>query len=208
MDAKQVKGLAVVSVNEAQKIGTVDRIFIDPDSRRILGFAVHTSAGSSGMKQALDTILGEGQADPVTTGFVTAEHVRSLGPDAVMINDVTHMAKGQSEPAEATAVTTDELHKRKVVTENGTYVGQIDSVVLDPATMRATHFSVSPGFFKSATDVPARYVTSVGPDLIVVADAVCRQMERGGDEASSRHFVVFEDGRPETTAAGKQSPSA
>ena len=199
MDVKQIKGLAVVSVNEAQKIGSVDRIFLDPNSRQIVGFTVDTSGRSQGVKQALSAMLGAADTDPIATGFVTTEHVRSLGPDALMVNNVTEMEQGQTEPLGATAVTTDDLHKRKVVTENGTYVGQIDSVIVDPAMMKATHFSVSPGFFKSATDVPVRYVTSIGQDLIVVADEVCRQMEQGGEEPGSRRFVVFEDG---TQASG------
>lgn len=198
MDARKIKGLAVVSVTEAEKIGTVDRIFLDPTSRQVLGFAVDTSGRSPGMKQAINTLLGATDAFPVTTGFVAPEHVRSLGPDALMVNDATNVAAGRTVPGGETAVTTGDLHKRKVVTENGTYVGQIDSVIVDPTRMRATHFAVSPGFFKSATEVPVRYVSSIGPDLIVVADEVCHQMEHGGEEAGSRRFVIFEDGMPES----------
>ena len=196
MDAKQITGLAVVSVQEATKLGTVERIFFDPTSNEVLGFAVNTGGKGGAVKETLSALLGETSPDALAAGFVRGEHVRSLGPDALMVNDETKVMPATTGPDGGPAVTTDELSKRKVVTESGTYVGQVASVVLDPMRLRVTHYEVSPGFFKRATHVPVGLVANVGPDLIVVSDEVCRAVdqEAGAEPAGTRRFVVFEDG--------------
>ena len=66
-----------------------------------------------------------------------------------------------------------DLTKRKVVTEGGTYVGQVVSVELDPATYRLTAIEVSPGFFRGNKLIPDDQVTSLGADVVIVSDMVC-----------------------------------
>ena len=178
MNSKQIKGIPVISIADGERLGAVDNVYFDPVAKRVVGFAVRAHGG----------LLGAGAGT-----VVDAASLRSLGPDALTIPDKAAAGGSTTNAEYGHLVMLDSLVRRRVVTEGGTYVGQVASVDFDEKTFGLSQVEVSPGFFKTHRMVPVNQVVSIGHDVVVVADAVCAA-EAGPGDASS------EDGpRPGST---------
>ncbi|MBA3529241.1 MAG: PRC-barrel domain-containing protein [Propionibacteriaceae bacterium] len=177
MNNKVLKGLAAVSIADAEKIGTVARSYFDPEKMVIVGFEIEPVPG--GTKSA-------------TPSLVDVAAVHSLGPDALMLGDKAIEGK-QTGDRFNYLIDVDTLVKHKVVTEDGTFVGQVASVEFDEKTFRLTDLEASPGFFKTNKHIALRQITKIGNDLIVVADSVRTDTSNSGAEAHRFSRVVESD---------------
>lgn len=181
MNSKHLKDLAVISIADGEKLGTVSHTYVDTAAKKITGFAFTAPSGVFA---------------PESAPRVDAAHVHSIGPDALTLDDKSAVQGGPLDEGGAQLVELSALAKQKVVTEGGVLVGQVASVEFDGQAFHLTQFEVSPGFFKGNKMVPIAHVTSIGPDLIVVADAVLAEPEPktdGGEDAAAAtetRFVV------------------
>lgn len=157
MNSQHVNGISVVGLQEGEKLGSVARILLDKEGRHVAAFGVDSGGG------LLST-------DAPQTRWLAAGAVSAIGPDALTVEDRT--ALREFAPLDG-ILDLGEVLKRKVVTEGGTYVGQVASAELDDQGTDVTHMEVSPGFFKSNRMVPIGQVVNIGSELIIVADAVC-----------------------------------
>lgn len=159
MNTKGLKGLAVISLADGRKLGTVDEVYVDPGSRTVASFGCRQPGG----------LLHAASGPP---WVVDVDAVHALGTDALTVRDAAALreAAGGGQPG---VVSGEDLTKRKVVTEGGTYVGQVVSLDFDPATYRLAAIEVSPGFFKSNKHVPDNQIASLGADVVIVSDVVC-----------------------------------
>ena len=159
MNTKRLKGLAVVSIADGRKLGTVHEVYVEPATRQVVSFGLRQASG----------LLHAASGPPLV---VDTGNVHALGSDALTVANVSALreAAGGGHPS---VVSGEDLTKRKVVTEGGTYVGQVVSVELEPATFRLTAIEVSPGFFRSNKLIPDEQITSLGADVVVVSDVVC-----------------------------------
>ena len=178
MNSKHVKGLAVVSIADGAKVGTIDGAFLDPATKRVVGFSLASGGG----------LLGGGE--PAMT--IDVDEIHSLGPDAMTVDSAAAARGAQTTAAAASLVDLDELTKRKVLTEGGTLVGGVVSADFDEKTFRLTQIEASPGFFKTNKHIPIDQVTSIGNDIVVVADAVCAVEgdAEGTTQRAEGRFVV------------------
>lgn len=179
MNSKHVKGLPVVSIADGTKVGTIDRGFVDPATRRVVGFSLGSGGG----------LLGGGE--PAMT--IDVDEIHSLGPDAMTVDSAAAARGAQTSAAAGSLVDLEDLAKRKVLTEGGTLVGELVSVDFDDKSFALTQIEASPGFFKSNKHIPIDQVTSIGSDVIVVTDAVCAPEVGTDDETMQRaegRFVV------------------
>lgn len=164
MKFSELKGRAVVNLEDAKKVGTVEDLMVEPESHRIVGVKVRT-----GMFHAAQVI-------PVTD-------VKNVGGDAVTIstsggNKIAsmavstagqHLAASQSSNAGSTTTTTvaaanaassaasvDSVGSRppievtsllgnKVVTDAGTMVGELSDVMVDWVDLTITGYEVHMG---------------------------------------------------------------
>lgn len=158
MNTRRLKGLAVISLADGLKLGTVDDVYVDPGSRTVVSFGCRQSGG----------LLHAASGPP---WVVDAAAVHALGTDALTVSDAGALreAAGGGQPG---VIAGDDLTKRKVVTEGGTYLGQVVSLDFDPATYRLAAIEVSPGFFKSNKHVPDNQITNLGADVVIVSEAV------------------------------------
>lgn len=155
MNSKQVKGLAVISIADGTKQGSIESASLDFAAKRIVGFVVTPSDGAK------------------DSTFVTVADVHALGPDALTLDDASKLSAARAEPKGSAIIDLSDLDKHKVVTQGGTFVGQVASVEFDEQSFQLTQLEASPGFFKTNKMVPAEQMMSFGGDMIVVADAVC-----------------------------------
>lgn len=113
----------MVDVDAAEKLGRVDRILLDPESRRVAGFVV--SRGSSIFKNDQDIVL-------------PASCVHAVGPDAITV----HRAASESvENLEALPRVSD-IAGRKVVSESGRVLGTVDDILIDEADGRIVGYAL------------------------------------------------------------------
>lgn len=150
MDLKQLKGIAIVSVAAGEKLGVVDDVILDTQELRLAALRL-TSGG---------LLHKEHQYVPISA-------IRSIGTDAVMVGEATAI---QATPGERASGyhSLDEIGKLKVVTADGTYLGTLATVHLDPSSRQLTEFEINTGLLHTNKRIPAESVTSIGADVMVV----------------------------------------
>ena len=153
MDMEKLKGIAIVSVSEGAKLGTVSGALFDSDSMRLT---------------ALDVKGGDGRF------IIPLGAIKAFGADAVTIesSSVTQM---QGESGAATEVSLDALRKRKVVDEAGTLLGTLHNLDIEAMSGAVESISVHKGGIfglgGESTTIPATAIKSIGRELITVAVA-------------------------------------
>lgn len=113
MNAKDLLGLAVVTLSNAHKVGNVDEVLFDAQFRQVLAFRVKQGG-----------LLRHDEAVP--RGEVT-----SIGADAVTISGPSAVNRVDRFPALHQARTLGDLLGMKVLTERGTVLGTVGHVQLD-----------------------------------------------------------------------------
>ncbi|MEX2272443.1 MAG: PRC-barrel domain-containing protein [Vicinamibacterales bacterium] len=164
-------GRAVVDLDAAEKLGSIDKIILDPEGRHVAGFVV--SHGSSLFNSGTDTIL-------------PASSVHAIGPDAVTVR--VSRSAAETAPLDDLPRVSD-LVGRKVVSEEGRFLGTVDDVLVDETDGRIVGYTLSDGgpagklgemISGERKDNPTPYLRAdanlrAGQDLIVAPeDAVSR----------------------------------
>jgi len=174
---KQIEGLAVISIADGAKVGTINQMFVDTNARRLVGFGIRPEGGR----------LSED-----TPNVIDIDDIYALGADALTLNDTNAVRGDRTRAAMSGLVDVDELTKRKVMTEGGTHVGEVASLEFDDRSYALSEVEVSPGFFKSNQRVPIAQVINVG-DMVIVANEVCASPDATDEEDEDdgeRRFVV------------------
>lgn len=152
MKFSELKGRAVVNVEDAKKIGEVENLFLDPGSRRLLSLKVKTGGLFS------------------TALIVPVSQILNIGPDAVTVksdtvgSDQVGSTPPAQEPVEVTAILGN-----KVVTDAGALVGEVHDVLLDPVSAAVTGYDVREGgLFGKSLEISATQGIRYGEKLITV----------------------------------------
>ena len=104
--------------------------------------------------------------------MVDVGDARSLGPDALTLEDALSVRGTETVARYNDLVDLDELTRRRVVTEGGTLVGQVGSATFDERTFELTGIEVAHGLFEGSTTIPMGQVITVGEDVVVVTNEV------------------------------------
>ena len=151
MKGDPITGRAVVSIAEGTKLGRVDEVLVDTEELRVV--ALHVTAKD-------------------TEAVIPFDQVRSVGTDAVTVPSTRVAQRASGEQAVDSVAGLQELGKRKVVDEDGTYLGTVRGVVLNPndgqLTELQTHKGGMLGVGGTTYTIPTDEVTSVGDELLVV----------------------------------------
>ncbi len=152
MDANKLKGMTVVSVAEAARLGAITDVVFDPDPLRVAALQVR----------------GEG-----TDFVIPFDQVRNLGADAVTVDSsqVTQMASAGG--AFDGLPRLSKLLTLKVVDDAGTLIGTLQTIEIDAATGRVqrlvAHRKGVLGVGGASMTVAVEAVRSVGTDILTVA---------------------------------------
>lgn len=179
MNSKDIKGLAVISIADGEKLGTIDQVLVDPVAATLVGFTVRHNA----------TGIIPIPIDSAEEDVIDVDDIHALGKDAVTLNDKSAIRGDQTRRQMDSLMGLDDLSDLKVVTEGGTYIGDFASAEIDETTFKLTEFEVSPGFFKSNRHIPVGQVVNIGPELIMVNDSVSTD-ESVSVDSSKRQLVV------------------
>jgi uncharacterized protein YrrD len=149
MKFSELKGRAVINVEDATKIGEVENLLLEPGGHQLLGLKVKTSGLFS---------------SPL---IVAISQIINIGPDAVTVKAdpvTSDKSNSRKEWVELTAILGN-----KVVTDAGTMVGEVHDVLLDPVSASVTGYEVREGgLFAKSLEIAATSDVRYGEKLITI----------------------------------------
>lgn len=153
MNDKELSRLTVINVADGSKVGEVERAYLDPVRKHIVGFAIDT---------------GGGIFSPESSVLADTIEVHSLGTGALTLDSATPVG-GETTARYDELVDLAGLRGREVFTDDGTYLGTIDHTEFDERTFTIASFDVASGLMGGRQPVPIGVVLTIGPDLVVVS---------------------------------------
>lgn len=159
MNSKELHGLAVMSLESGEKLGSLARTYVDGPKKRIAGFAFTESGG-----------FMQVESEPK----VDTSDIRTVGPDAIIVDSRESVHGENVNQHFADFLVLDELANRPVLSANGTSVGQVASVDFDNHSFALTDIEVSSRHFAASRTIPMRQVVTIGRDYVIVDDGAVR----------------------------------
>ena len=152
--ATELSGRAVIDIDAAEKIGTIEKLILDPEGKRVAGFVVSKGAGFPGTKEH-------------TT--VPSSAVHAIGPDAVTVRRdavaAADIGRLESLPRGSDVI------GRRVITEDGRYLGKVDDVLIERADGRIFGYVLADHKGKGKHPyLPADSNLRAGKNLIVATE--------------------------------------
>jgi sporulation protein YlmC with PRC-barrel domain len=152
LTGSELAGLAILTLTGGQRIGRIQDVVFCPDGR-ITGFFV---AGDGGRL------------------FLPAGQVRSIGGDALTIEDEQGLTPEREAPSGEGEYPSRSLHGRPVVGEAGTILGKIADIRVDTAALQVTMVLMTTGLMDSLLHrrkaIPIEMVRAIGEDSVIVSD--------------------------------------
>ncbi|GAV22796.1 PRC-barrel domain-containing protein [Carboxydothermus pertinax] len=153
-------GLPVITARDGVITGTVKELLVEPYERKIAGFVVVSRSLFPGTK------------------LLPFSEIKALSAKVVLIGSKDALKKPEQLPELSELLKKGpRLFGQKVIVEDGSYLGQMVSFILNPATGEITNISIAPGFFRFGRiyRLDSSYILTIGKDAVVV--------KRGGDTA-------------------------
>ena len=150
-------GKPVITLDDGTQIGETHDVVYNPREGRLIGFTLLQGAG----------LFSRGD-----TYWLPAEDIRALGEDAVTIMTASHVVRVDGDVNEYAAQAGKGVLGKRLMTEDGKFLGAIDDVLIERTSKNVVAYEVSGGVFqdmyKGQTDVPIKTVTSIGHDVVIV----------------------------------------
>lgn len=179
--ASDLLGLPVVDLVQAEKLGAVEEIVLDPDGRRIAAFAVKNGSVPGRRKRRL----------------VPAERVYAIGPEALTLEQVGGLP---DQPEVDGLPTLSELAGRKVLSRHGKLLGSVCDVLLDEENGQIIGYALDvphapSGLFQHGKTLWPDYVRSEAPlrmsrTLVVTPDEALVRGEVTREEMEYRRVRI------------------
>ena len=175
MKFSELKGRAVVNLEDARKIGEVEDLMVDPNSHHIVSLKARTGLFHAAKMVPVTDVKNVG-ADAVTisegAGLANAP---VDGTNAIASGNVpTSPMDGQIKSADSTEspqalIEISSLMGNKVVTDAGTMVGELSDVMVDWVDLTITGYEVHErGLFAKAQEFAATPEVRYGDKMITI----------------------------------------
>jgi|GEM_PF-2111463 len=154
--ANAVIGLKVIAVKRGKHIADVKDIIYDPQEHRVKAFLIQPAGWFSDAR----IILFEG--------------IKSIGKDAVMVESEEVIRRASDGGERVARIVGDDkyLTKEKIITENGTHLGQVNDLYFDSKTGRVESFEVVNDilhdFRQGKKRIEIGDVVTIGEDAVIV----------------------------------------
>lgn len=165
LKASQVQGLKVVSLKEGKTINKVKDILYDPEEQRVIALLI-TGGGFF-----------------FSPKVVLYQDIKKIGKDAVIIDSETVIQNATEIDEKLTEMAKGEtfLTDTKIVTDEGSDLGNIQDIYFDEATGGVEEFEVSQGMedLKSGRKtIRIADIITIGEDATIVKAATEQEIER------------------------------
>jgi len=152
MKADALKGMAIVSVESGAKLGYIDDVLFDTDRLCLAALSMKSNGGGGVL--------------------VPINDVRSIGNDAVTIQNEAVLRSSSAASSLASLPGLDRMGKLKVLNEAGNYLGKLSTLEIAPEDGKITQIQAHDGGVlgiggKTIT-INAGEVRSVGDEVMVV----------------------------------------
>lgn len=154
-----IKGLAAVTTESGEKVGTIDDFYFDPQNNTIYAWRIKT--GLFGHQVLLSSA------------------VKGIGHDAVTFSTKTDLLKEDADARLQSLPQGEILLNYRVLSESGTVAGTVGNIVLDPTVPtvpRIAGFEMAGGLRERISGhhhgFSSAQVKRYGPDVIVVPDEI------------------------------------
>jgi len=128
MHISELKGIAIVTLADASKVGTIDDILFDAQYQTVLGFRVKQGGIFSG-----------------TVGLLRSS-ISAIGKDAVTIASADALNDESRLADLAATVSLQTIQGTKVVTESGDFIGTIYDIEVDEEIRQVTAYILDASF--------------------------------------------------------------
>lgn len=156
VNSKDLKGLAAINHTNGEKVGDVERAYLDPVKKHVAGFAIATEGGF---------------LQPERSVIADTFEIHSFGSGALMLDSAKPQGKDTSQRY-SSLIDLEEISGRDVFTEDGVHVGQVGSAEFSEHDFTLSSIDVVAGALRHHQTVPVGQVTTIGPDVVVVSPAV------------------------------------
>ena len=151
MNANTLKGMPVVSMADGAKIGIVKDVVFDPSQLRATGLLLVMASGES---------------------LLPFESVRSIGADAVMVETTTTTSGVGMQGALEDLCGLAEVVGLPILSGEGTHLGQVTDVAIDPGdghiTGLAVHRGGMLGIGGTRVMIEGSAIRGIGPSVVTV----------------------------------------
>jgi len=163
----------VIDIDAAEKIGTIEKLILDPEGKRVAGFIVSKGGGFPGNKEHT---------------IISSSTVHAIGPDAVTVKRDA-VAPADIGRLEALPRGSDVIG-RKVITEDGRYLGKVDDVLIERADGRIFGYVLADHKGKGKHPyLPADSNLRAGKDLIVASEAAMKYEWKDDDKTATGRWT-------------------
>lgn len=156
-----LRGLAVVTIDNGKKVGTIEDFYFDPKTNAVLAFVVKTGL--------------------LSRRAFLADTIHAVGVDAVTTSSESALVKGDDQETLQGLPLGEQLRQYRVLSEGGTVIGTIGNIILDvttPTAISVVGFELAAGIrARISGNYPtfdAKSVTSYGHDVLVLPDSIAR----------------------------------
>lgn len=159
-----IKGLAVVIIDEGKKVGTVEDFYFDPQTSGVRALLIKT--GFLGHRALL------------------ANAISAIGTDAITVSDESMLVEEKSDRQLPTLPFGQSLLSYRVLSEAGNVIGTVGNLLLDigtPSALRVEAFELAGGLGARLTGhYPTFSVSRVvryGQDVIVISNETAQALQ-------------------------------
>jgi uncharacterized protein YrrD len=159
-----IKGLAVVLIEEGKKVGTVEDFYFDPQTSGVRALLVKT--GLFGHRALLSSAI------------------KAIGLDAVTFSDESMLVEEKSDNQLPTSPLGQGLLSYRVLSERGNVIGAVGNILLNistPSALRVDAFELAGGLGARLTGhyptFSASRVVRYGQDVIIISDEAAQALQ-------------------------------
>jgi sporulation protein YlmC with PRC-barrel domain len=183
--ATELSGRAVIDIDAAEKIGKIKKLILDPEGKGVAGFVVSRGGFPGNREQTI----------------IPSSAVCAIGPDAVTVKQAavaaTDVGRLESLPRGSDVI------GRKVVTNDGRYLGKVDDVLIERAGGCIFGYVLTDHKGRGKHPyLPAGSNLRAGRDLIVASEEAMKYEWKDEDEPSTTR--QWSDPTPAEPYAGRE----
>lgn len=186
-ESRWLSRMPVYDIAKGRVVGRIHRLIVDADSRKVVGLLLATRLGR----------------EPRCLPF---RHVHAIGEHAVTVKGTDAIAPISELPDMEEAYRSQRrIYNSPVLTESGSFIGDIEEYTINPQSGRLESMLVSGGLikdlFRGPTALPAHLVVAIGEDATIVKDVAVTYLEQ-------RHREQKQKGKSARTAAATAASAA
>lgn len=155
--SRRLLGLPVIDIENGKAVGRVSRLVVDPRARRVMAMVVGT--GPWAREEQL----------------LLWNRARGVGSAAVTVNTSQALVRAGALPElQPLLRRPTRIYGARVLTEDGTYLGNVDELILDAATGQVTQVLLAPtglgARLRPPLALPADCLVVMGEDAVVARE--------------------------------------